>query len=69
MVGRTRVVKRGELCRTKSVGDDCGKTMERQAKEKMEGRYQGSMVALGLVEEDAQDRVIGRQHIRTGDPV
>ena len=40
-MGRSRVAKRGELCRTKSVGDDCGKTMEGQAKEKMEGQYQG----------------------------
>ena len=40
-MGRSRVVKRGELCRTKSVGDDCGKAMERQPKEKVEGQYQG----------------------------
>ena len=41
MVGRLHVAKRVELCRMKSVGDDCGKAMERQAKEKMEGQYQG----------------------------
>ena len=47
MVDRSHVVKRGELCRTKSVEDDCGKAMERQAKEKVEGQYQGRYGGAG----------------------
>ena len=52
----------------KSVGDDCGKAMERQAKRRWKDSIKEDMVALGLVEEDAQDRVIWRQHICTSNP-
>ena len=45
-----------------------GRRWRGRPKRRWKDSIKGDMVALGLVEEDAQDRVIWRQHIRTGDP-
>ena len=61
-VDRSRVAKRGELCRTKSVGDDCGKAIERQAKEKVEGQYQVRHVSCRAIKVFIQNYVALLKH-------
>ena len=65
-----------KIIQTEKMPDEWRRVLEmtvgRRWRDRPKRRWKDSItediVALGLVEEDAQGRVIWRQHIRTGDP-